>query len=145
MAQWYAAIGEQRIGPMELEQLRGWIAQGQVGPGMLVWTEGMEQWAPARDVRELWTGQTNPPPILEPHRGIIVLVVGALGLWLGPLGLIPAIVAFQMASTDLAKMLSGRMDSSGRGLTQAGRVLGIIAICLSALWFLILLFVLAAH
>src|SRR5438132_2773493 len=58
------------------------------------------------------------------HRGAMVLTLGILSLvvcgFLGP-------VAWVMGNNDLAAMRAGRMDRSGEGLTQAGRILGIIS------------------
>jgi len=51
-------------------------------------------------------------------------------------------VAWVMGNNDLAAMRAGRMDRSGEGLTQAGRILGIISsillilsCILACLWF----------
>jgi len=58
------------------------------------------------------------------HRGAMVLTLGILSLvvcgFLGP-------VAWIMGNNDLAAMRAGRMDPSGEGTTQAGRICGIIA------------------
>src|SRR4029077_17645937 len=73
------------------------------------------------------------------HRGAMVLTLGILSVvicgFLGP-------VAWVMGNNDLAAMRAGRMDSSGEGLTQAGRILGIISsimlilgCILTCLWF----------
>jgi hypothetical protein len=67
---------------------------------------------------------------LKPHRGLAVLLLGIFGLkTCGVLG----IVAFIMGRNDLAEMDAGRMDPSGRGMTQAGYILGIV----SAVLFLV--------
>jgi hypothetical protein len=42
-------------------------------------------------------------------------------------------VAVTMASTDLAQMRKGRMDSSGEGSTNGGRICGFIGIGLGVL------------
>jgi hypothetical protein len=59
----------------------------------------------------------------EPHRGTMILVFGILSIVIcglfGP-------VAWVMGNTDLAEMRSGRMDPEGEGLTNAGRICGII-------------------
>jgi hypothetical protein len=60
---------------------------------------------------------------LKPHRGLMILLLGVFGLkTCGILG----IVAFILARNDLAEMDAGRMDRSGRGMTQAGYILGIV-------------------
>jgi hypothetical protein len=66
-----------------------------------------------------------------PHRGGEILTFGLLALIPCPFtGIIFGIIAWMMANTDLTEMRSGRMDRDGEGLTQAGRVLGIIGLAL---------------
>jgi hypothetical protein len=58
-----------------------------------------------------------------PHRGAAILTLGILSIVIcGPLGPF----AWVMGNTDLAEIRAGRMDPEGEGLTQAGRILGII-------------------
>ena len=65
-----------------------------------------------------------------PHRGSMILVFGVLGLVLCmPLG----IVAWVMGNGDLRQMDAGTMDDSGRGMTQAGKILGIISVVLNVI------------
>jgi hypothetical protein len=61
---------------------------------------------------------------LAPHRGVMVLVFGILGL---VVCFIFGILAWVFGNADLAEMNAGRMDPSGQGLTNAGRILGMIA------------------
>lgn len=75
----------------------------------------------------------------RPHRGAAVLTLGILGVVLCccPLmGWILGGCAMSMGGADLYEMAKGRMDREGQGLTQAGRILGIIAVAISSLWFL---------
>ncbi len=59
----------------------------------------------------------------EPHRGGLILALGIIGLVIcAPL----AIPAWIMGESDLKKIRAGIMDPEGEGLTQAGRILGII-------------------
>lgn len=85
----------------------------------------------------------------EPHRGGMILafgiislsvnllsscggaVSGGLGCFATPLAMGLAIPAWIMANNDLAKMAAGRMDPSGRGNTQAGKICSIISIVLT--------------
>ena len=68
--------------------------------------------------------------LMQPHRGTVILVLGILSLVIcGPLG----IVAWLLGSSDLKLMDAGQMDPTGRDLTQAGRVCGIIGTCILAL------------
>jgi hypothetical protein len=62
---------------------------------------------------------------LRPHRGALVLTFGILG-WV--LCVIFGVLAWVWGKEDLRQMDAGRMDPSGRGLTQAGYVLGMIQV-----------------
>jgi predicted Zn finger-like uncharacterized protein len=60
---------------------------------------------------------------MEPHRGIVVLLLGIGGLVVcAPL----SIVAWIMGNKDLKEIDEGRMDPEGRSMTQIGKILGII-------------------
>jgi hypothetical protein len=65
---------------------------------------------------------------LEPHRGTTVLVLGILGF---VVCFICGIIAWSMANTDLRAMQEGRMDPSGRDITNAGKICGIISTLLA--------------
>ncbi|MDA7980077.1 MAG: DUF4190 domain-containing protein [Pirellulales bacterium] len=67
---------------------------------------------------------TNPGSHLLPDRGATILVLGLLGLLLCAFLGIPAWI---MGSSDLKEIDAGRRDPTGRGMTQAGMILGIIA------------------
>ncbi len=128
MRQWYCVIGGQRYGPVGEDVLRQWVAEGRLTAVDMVWCEGMAAWVPARSVLpELFGGQPLVPEIVapsyKPHRGTLVLVMGILGIaCCGVFG----IVAWVLGSQDLREIDAGRMDPSGRGLTQAGRIIGMI-------------------
>jgi predicted Zn finger-like uncharacterized protein len=62
-----------------------------------------------------------------PHRGGMILAFGLIGLLVLP---IFGIIAWVMGNNDLAEIRAGRMDPEGEGMTQAGRVLGMIAVVL---------------
>jgi hypothetical protein len=70
----------------------------------------------------------------EPHRGTLILVLGILSLvvcaFIGPF-------AWMMGNEDMAKIRAGRMDREGEGITQAGRIMGIIATVLLGLGVLL--------
>jgi hypothetical protein len=61
---------------------------------------------------------------LAPHRGSLILTLGILSLVLcnilGPF-------AWVMGNQDLAEIRAGRMDPEGEGMTQGGRICGMIA------------------
>lgn len=60
---------------------------------------------------------------MNPHRGAQILVFGILGLMLCPFF---GIAAWVMGNSDLEEMDYGRMDPSGRDLTKAGRICGMV-------------------
>lgn len=67
--------------------------------------------------------QTQQP--LSPHRGVLILVLGILSIFCC---LICGIIAWIMGNNDLRQMTAGTMDPSGRGLTNAGKICGIVGI-----------------
>jgi len=90
---------------------------------------------------------------LKPHRGTVILVLGIVGLVVGLfgsfccgvfgiVGCICGIIAWVMANGDLKEMAAGTMDPSGRGLTQAGKICGIISVILAIVVFFISLLIL---
>jgi hypothetical protein len=67
---------------------------------------------------------------LPPHRGVLILVLGIVSLLICQLlGIVPWI----LGRNDMRAIDSGAMDPTGRGLTQAGMVLGIISVVLAAI------------
>ena len=71
---------------------------------------------------------------LEPHRGTAVLVLGIVSLVILPFIFGP--IAWVMGNNDLRAIRAGRMDPEGEGLTNAGRICGIIGTILGALQLL---------
>jgi len=71
---------------------------------------------------------------MRPHRGVAVLMLAIFGWLTCP---ILSIIAWVMANEDLRLMNQGLMDPSGRGLTTAGKVIGIIQITLAGVGLLI--------
>lgn len=71
---------------------------------------------------------------LAPHRGVVVLVLGILGL---VVCFICGIIAWVMGNNDLRQMDAGTMDPSGRGMTQAGKICGMISVILVIIVFVI--------
>ena len=72
---------------------------------------------------------------MKPHRGTLILVLGILGLVLGCFPL--SIVAWVMGSGDLKEMDAGAIDPSGRSMTNAGKICGIIGTILAVIGVLI--------
>ncbi len=61
----------------------------------------------------------------------MILVFGILGIVINCF--VFGIVAWVMGNGDLAAMREGTMDASGEGLTQAGRICGIVSVALAVL------------
>jgi hypothetical protein len=75
-----------------------------------------------------------PHSSLRPHRGVLILVFGILGLVLCfPFG----IAAWIMGNGDLTEIRAGRLDPAGEGLTQAGRICGIVATILAVIYVVV--------
>jgi len=71
---------------------------------------------------------------VEPHRGVMILVFGILGLMVC---FIFGIVAWVMGKGDLQKIKAGTMDREGEALTRVGYILGIVS---TILWAAFILF-----
>ena len=138
-AEWYYALGEQQLGPYTIQQMQQFIVNSVLSRGMLVFSgTHSDQWVPVESVPEFIyflqnNGiQTNQTKKLEAHRGGMILTFGLIGLlafW--PL----AIPAWIMGSGDLKKMKSGVMDPDGKGMTQAGYIMGMIVCILFIVGF----------
>jgi len=77
---------------------------------------------------------------VQPHRGAVVLVLGILGI---VVCFICGIIAWVMGNNDLRQMDAGAMDPTGRGLTRAGKICGMVSCILViigiVIWLLIVL------
>ena len=78
---------------------------------------------------------------MKPHRVVVILVYGILGFVIFPFF---GVAAWVMGTNDLQEMAMGRMDSTGRDLTKAGRICGMVASGYLVLWLLIFILVLVS-
>ena len=78
---------------------------------------------------------------MRPHRASTILVYGILGLMVCQL---LAIAAWRMGNDDLREMEFGQMDPSGRDLTNAGRICGMVATVILIFQLVVMLIVFAA-
>jgi hypothetical protein len=78
---------------------------------------------------------------MKPHRGVLILVFGILGLVVGQFF---GIAAWVMGNNDLQEMNYGQMDPSGRDFTKAGRICGMIATGLLVLQVVVMTVVFAS-
>jgi len=66
---WYYGDGEQRFGPVSMEELRQRASSGQLRPEDLVWNRGMTEWMAAGEVGGLFPAPAEPAaaqPLPEP-------------------------------------------------------------------------------
>ena len=142
MSQWYCSVAGQQFGPASEDQLKQWIQEGRINPTDHVRAEDWPEWKMLQDVPHLVAGAggqpapiPQPPPVLQPHRGTAVLVLGILGI---VVCFICGIIAWSMGNRDLRRMDAGIMDPAGRDTTRAGKICGmigtILALVLFGLW-----------
>ena len=162
---WYYAQSGQQRGPVELAELQGLLASGQLAAQDLVWTEGMAQWQPAAGVPQVMPtapaaaippvpqpqAQTvQPAPFVAPyqsayqpyeqpsrHSGLAItsLVLSLLSLAIG--GPLLSVPGWICGHIAL-KGMRQTGDFRNQGIAQAGYWVGLI---LSLFWGLILLIV----
>jgi hypothetical protein len=71
---WYVARGGQTLGPVSFDRLQVAARDGQLRRDDFLWTEGMEQWAAAFTVADLWPPDVKAEPakvvpVVEPTSG----------------------------------------------------------------------------
>ena len=84
-------------------------------------------------VADVFNRPTSTGSQFARHRGETIL---ALGIGSYVCCILLGIAAIVMASADLRRMDEGTMDPSGRGLTRAGMILGIIHLVMMAIVFM---------
>jgi hypothetical protein len=67
---------------------------------------------------------------MKAHRGVLILVLGILSLVTGCAPVLGPI-AWILGNNDLKEIRAGTMDPSGEGMTNAGKICGMIATILS--------------
>ena len=133
-------------GPVDLEQLRQWAAQGRVNPQTRVQPEGAAEWQAAGEVPEVQAalaaaGFGAPPSVAPPSAppvpatgqasglAITSFVLGLLSvLCLGLLTGLPAIICGHIAHARARRLPA---QYGGAGLAIAGFVLGYVGLALS--------------
>lgn len=130
---WFLRTPEGPIyGPATEVDFQRWVQEGRVTPDCFV-SAGDNTWRPALEVfpelaapRQKVSLRASAVEKLrkQPHRGALILILGIMGIVTTcP---IPSIMAWVMGSYDLGEMHMGRMDESGQGMTNVGRMLGMI-------------------
>ena len=131
----YKIIGsDQRIyGPVGIDQIRLWLAEGRVTPATLAQPEAGGEWKPLG----AWPEFAAPPPVMLPPRpqaqpggsGMAVagLTLGLLSMFCCGFGLLFAALGVIFSSVALAHSNSGARQSE-RGMAIAGLVVSIVSL-----------------
>ena len=147
-SQWRLQTPEGQIyGPVDRRTLDRWLREGRIAADYRLQSSPDTDWQAADQVfPQLASGGRSGNPFAdagrgagvrpgfepEPHRGGLILGLGLAGLLVTcPL---LSLLAWILGNHDLRKMREGRMDPSGMGLTEAGRIIGML---LTLLWILI--------
>jgi hypothetical protein len=136
MQYYFKASDENEYGPIDEGEIRAWLQQGRMNQGSLVRAVDSEEWRPLNDYPEfmalLAPSSSTPPPTpspqadvqhYAPHRGALILTFGILGIaCCFPFG----IAAWIMGNNDMQQIEAGMMDPTGKSITNAGKICGII-------------------
>ena len=63
MRSWFFAKDGQQHGPVTEDDLSDMLATGTLSTDALVWTKGMKEWRPAKEVESLIHRDPLPPPL----------------------------------------------------------------------------------
>jgi hypothetical protein len=149
----YRIIGVdgKEYGPVSLEQLRAWIAQGRVNSQTQVQEAGATEWKTAAQIPDLAAVLVSPSPLAGPaaspsglgqvpgplpQQGLAItsLVLGILSfMCLGPLTGIPAIICGHIAHSRARRAPT---VFGGAGLAVAGFILGYVNLVLCVVFVL---------
>jgi len=152
-ASWYYVKNGEKQGPISGEQLVELAQNGTILPDNLVWTKGMTEWQPARNVEGLQFGgaaaasapaPAGPPPTAgsptAPGSGsgaavpqtsglaVTSLVLGIVGLTLCFVGILTAIPAIICGHMARAKIRASDGALTGSGLALAGLITGYLSL-----------------
>jgi len=147
----------QTYGPVDKTELDQWAQEGQVSPACYVREQGGEWFPASQLYPHIAAAKTVPhphligdqppgqpvshnpfssppqdsrqlagsgPSNLRPHNGTTILIFGILGL---ACCAVFGVVAVIMGANDLSAIKRGEMDPSGKGLTMAGFVMGLVS------------------
>jgi hypothetical protein len=127
-------------GPIRLEELQRWYAEGRINYQCSVQRLGSSDWQPALDVegirgtevsgnypRQTQYAPQTPGSVPSPHNGTLIIVLALAGLVFFPCAVAAAIWGY----IELGHMKRGLVDRSGEGLVRAGFVIGLILTGLS--------------
>ena len=162
MSQWHCIIAGEKHGPVSVEELHSWIADGRWWPTDQVWTEGMQAWAPYNTVDEFAgshapNSEATAPSASEQHNskastamflGIVSLAVTpilaplmAVGIWFESTPFIYVAISVWVlnAACATAGLILGVGGKSraiqcgcGRGMAITGIITSTIALAMMA-------------
>lgn len=136
-AAWFYHVRGQQFGPASASELRELLSGGELGPGDMVWREGMESWAAIQDVPELrprtaiasGAGAFDGVPSTS-GLAVASLVLGIISLVIPCVGIVTGLLATIFGGISLGQISRSRGRLAGRGMAITGLVTGIIAITL---------------
>jgi hypothetical protein len=150
----YKVIGNDRqiYGPVTLEQLRQWAAEGRVNGATLVQLQGATDWKPLSSFPEFGAPPVagSPPPVSMPPQvettgnnyAITGMVLGVLSILCCGLGWVFGILGVIFSCLALNRgRVPGYPDTSHRSMALAGLILSIVGL----LWHCVPLIVLLAR
>ena len=142
MEYYFKALDEKEYGPLEQAQIRDWLGQGRMDGNSQVRSADSDDWSPLSghpELSELLAPSRSTPPSptpspqadvqhYAPHRGALILTFVILGIaCCFPLG----IAAWIMGNNDMQQIEAGMMDPTGKSITNAGKICGIIGTVLA--------------
>ncbi len=151
---WLRTPEGQTYGPVDRSKLNRWLEQGRVAADCDLRHGSLGTWRPASQLfSELSAMEPRAKPFAEgrgaaarpaaaqePHRGALILGLGLAGLLVTcPL---LSVMAWMLGNRDVRKMRDGTMDPTGMGMTEAGRVVGMLLCMLWIAVFTVAIFVL---
>lgn len=144
--EWYYSNNSVQHGPVNLETLRGLVANGTIASDELVWHDGMPDWTPVAQIADLApavptadptpyappaaAGTSAYPPLANtrPTSGMAIasLVCGILGIT--TCTFFPGVLAVVLGHMAMRRTDPANGDLGGRGLVVAGLILGYISV-----------------
>ena len=146
MQYYFKTSDDNEYGPVDEGKIRAWLEQGRMNQDSLVRAIDSGEWRLLNDYPELMAllaPSSSAPPSspsspsspqadvkhYAPHRGAMVLTFGILSIaCCFPFG----IAAWIIGNDDLKQIDAGMMDPAGRGITNAGKICGMVGVILTA-------------
>ena len=81
---WFVARGDSHQGPVSQSDVERWLSTGEIGPGTLIWKQGMPTWLAASQVPELRVGLRGSRSLGRRRSQPVHLLTGARVVWRSP-------------------------------------------------------------